>query len=590
MDLRNGNDSNAGTYLSPWLTFANGPTSARIASGDDVRIMRTNVATLANTTWTNGSATVTIPANTILDINQATATTGWVASANVTLNTSSTRKLGSTSLSVAVGAAFTTGKIAYVNFSTLNLSAYQNFSFNLQSSGAISSGWLTVRLCSDTTGDTPVHTFTVPQMALNVMYQFTFYNGSALSSSIQSVSIFAATDPGSITLLVNNIIAHNDLGLGSLVGVGDESFYPVKGITGTTLTIDVSNNASGTNGTWIGTSGTYAMTIREAVYTQSAQIAMNEGSNTSYYTLSGGWENETTQNGYTIVRNTGFTPGQNGWLIENVGAINTSTAFNIGSILVKFKSIVAANCSSSALNISASGHTQKIPALRFYMNFSALSNASNFVLICSDSHFAATSALTAFNGHTYFNCIFRSNTNLFSAGSSGITSLKNCTITASGIMASPLNYQNGIIVEENTAGSSYPVVMTFSNAIARWQTTVKQGSDPGAWEITSLQSARHLLNPIEFKIAEIYCTSGVAKTVSVWAKKNHATNTGLSIFAEGGRLNGVNETEEIKDNDTSWQQLSITFTPSESGVIGIYARAWFINAAADMHIGSLTES
>jgi hypothetical protein len=71
-------------------------------------------------------------------------------------------------------------------------------------------------------------------------------------------------------------------------------------------------------------------------------------------------------------------------------------------------------------------------------------------------------------------------------------------------------------------------------------------------------------------------------------KKTHATDLLMSVFAEGNMLSGVSETETLKANDTSWQQVSITFTPSETGVLGIFARVWAINPGQTGHIGPIT--
>jgi hypothetical protein len=68
LDFEGGNDANDGlTFANRWKTFTNGATAARIAPGDEIRVMASPDPTLVgNATWTDGPrpATVTISSST----------------------------------------------------------------------------------------------------------------------------------------------------------------------------------------------------------------------------------------------------------------------------------------------------------------------------------------------------------------------------------------------------------------------------------------------------------------------------------------------------------------------------------------------
>lgn len=189
--------------------------------------------------------------------------TAWTASANVTCTTSTTRKEGATSVSIAVAAGFTTGKAAYRTISSTDFSGYQQLSFWIQATSAlITSGNVSIKLCSDTTGDTPVDAFAVPSMtgAATTQWMHALVDkGSALGSAIQSIAAYIDSDIGAQTFLIDDIIAcktassddaisHRSL-LGKTNSTGSggddsETWYGIRSIAGNTVTLEAGCNSS----------------------------------------------------------------------------------------------------------------------------------------------------------------------------------------------------------------------------------------------------------------------------------------------------------------------------------------------------------
>lgn len=210
LDLEGGNDGNNGSsYALRFKTIDSGATAARIAPGDVIRCMASpNPVSLGvNATFTEGSATVTLASAVTKTIDNCES--AWTASANVTATTTSTRKQGTNAAQLAIASGFTTGKAAYFDLgSSQDFSAYQAVSFWLRTNNGINAAVLQVKLCSDATGDTPVDTLDIPSVQITSrFFPIVIDKGSALGASIRSIAIYAASDPGTTTIIVDNFIA-----------------------------------------------------------------------------------------------------------------------------------------------------------------------------------------------------------------------------------------------------------------------------------------------------------------------------------------------------------------------------------------------
>lgn len=212
LDLAGGNDGNAGTsFAARWKTITAGATAARIAPGDTIRLMESPQPTNLgiNATWNRDSKTITLAS--ALTANITDCETAWTASTNVTSTAdTSTFKEGTKSAKHVIAAAFTTGKAAYFATGTLDLSAYQQVSFMIYSNLAVAANSYSLRLCSDTTGDTTVNTIPITVALPNSFgywLPMTVDLGAALGSSIQSIALYCDLDPGTAILWLDNIIA-----------------------------------------------------------------------------------------------------------------------------------------------------------------------------------------------------------------------------------------------------------------------------------------------------------------------------------------------------------------------------------------------
>jgi hypothetical protein len=312
LDFTNGNDGNDGTtFANRFRTITNGATAARIAPPDVVRIMKSEdpVSLGINATFTNKSDTVTLASALTQTIHDCNAS--WTAaSANVTMTTSTTRKEGATSVSFAIAAGFTTGQIAYSTLASTDYSTKQKITFWLRPNATVAAGVLQLTLCSDTLGATPVDTFTINEaFTANLWKCITIDKGSACGAAIQSVSFNALSDPGTVTILLDNIEAALHLTLTSLISMDSSAtslnFWAIKSISGTTIKLDqgTEHGAASTARGWSGTTATATCYKREPIRIVTAQTFQEAGSVGSPITYSGGWDTTdmTTQTGLTFI-------------------------------------------------------------------------------------------------------------------------------------------------------------------------------------------------------------------------------------------------------------------------------------------------
>jgi hypothetical protein len=323
LDYKKGNDNNDG--LS-WSTAKRTLSSlSGINPGDIIKFAKSPApVAIGNATWTNLSKAVQL--GTLQNAIIEPCETAWTAASSyVTCSTTSTRKSGSYANSIAIQYGFTTGKIAYKSIATLDLTGYSKISFWLYLSGTITIDQVfQIKLCSDSSGNTPVKTFNFPPLpAIGNWVPITLSSneGGNIGSGINSIAIYALVDPNTPTLYLDNIVACTDSGLhlGALISKnyleqgGDEPWLAIQSIDVTngieTIYLDQHIAASSTDGRgYYGVTETVPTYIRDPIPTDVTstnttiiQALSYSGSSSGYIELQGGYNTTTDiQDGETI--------------------------------------------------------------------------------------------------------------------------------------------------------------------------------------------------------------------------------------------------------------------------------------------------
>lgn len=316
LDMVGGNNSNDGsTFALRKLTLAS--ACSGLTGGDTVRVIASPDPTSLSqsATFTNGSDTVTL--TTAVTANIDTCEAAWTASANVTATAqSTTQREGTNAASLAIASGFTTGLVAYHAMSATDFSGYKQISFLVRTNAALAASVLSLNLCSDAAGATPVNTVAIPAITSGYWTAVVVDTAAALGASIQSVSISAASDPGTITVFLDNIIACKDstaadsLTHYSLISknTGTEPWMAIDSINGTTIKLAGGYQATASRSTYqpyyYGTTATVTIYKREPLIVTSAQVSGSGTSENSRLSIEGGWDRTamSSQSGQSFLR------------------------------------------------------------------------------------------------------------------------------------------------------------------------------------------------------------------------------------------------------------------------------------------------
>lgn len=308
LDPVSGSDAADGTsFANRKKTLASAITG--LTGGDTVRVIASTAITSLgqNATWTNDSSTVTLTSAVTANISDCES--AWTASANVTATASTTTFRENTkSASLVIASGFTTGLVAYFATDTLNLSGYQQISLWIRTSTAQAAGVFQIKLCSDTAGATPVDTVDMPATAQNSWTPVNVDTAGALGSAIASVALYAVSDPGGMTVFLDNILAckapssADSLTLHSLISLNTDSDTPwhaIQSINGTSIKLGTGYygvaSAANINGAYEGHSGspnliTTTTYKREPLLSTSSLTANVSGTSMdSPINIQGGW-------------------------------------------------------------------------------------------------------------------------------------------------------------------------------------------------------------------------------------------------------------------------------------------------------------
>lgn len=631
LDFEGGNDSNDGTtFANRWKTITSGATAARTAPGDIIRIMKSPdpVSLGVNGTFTKQSPTITLASAVTANID--TCESAWTAMTNVTTGTNATRKQGTFATTITPATAFTTGLMAYKATGTLDLSAYQNISFWMRLSGAVAANIYRLDLCSDAAGTTPVHSFTIDTaFATSVQKPLTFKNGAALSSSIQSVALYALTDPGTSTVYIDNIIACNDLHFNSLIGTSSSAtnmiWYPIRSIDGTTVIIEQEqNNIQGTNTSrgWHDTTTTTTAYVRDTIRL-TAQQTINEGGTTGNNIIySGGWNRTdmSTQDGVTFVasdRNimgtqTIHTNAVARLTIEKMAVLWGNVPFTATGQYLKFLNCGHYGTSSAltvvgdtyvenhtAISTNSVGISATTAKLQSPISYSHVNNGIATAGYCIVNDAISSNNATVGFVNTGFciaqDIVCRDNlqAGVNNAGGmelNGLTTSGNANgVTNSGLLrlnnasileATPFSNSNMIGSVRASRYSTFTGYQ-FSNAnvVIDDVTTPVHG--------TATRSYRHApttntfsLVPLVQPLQPFAVGASTLVTFKIWVRRTN-TNVEARVRLKGYVTPGVDAdvTATITAAANTWEELTVTCTPSAAGVVQIDLESYALGAS-----------
>src|SRR5574340_307588 len=642
VDLEGGNDANDGTTFALRKKTIASAMSGLTTGAHVIRVMASpDPQSLAQAaTWTNGSETVTLTSAVTANID--TCEVAWTAAANVTATAStSTYREGTASANLVVAAAFTTGLIAYKALgASTDFSAYQQISFLLRTSGALAANVLQLALCSDTAGATAVNTVNIPAVAANTWLAITVDTAAALGAAIQSVALYAASDPGSVTINLDNIIAckaasaadaltHQSL-ISKNTGA-DEPWFAIETINGTSIVLgaarrDVASRV-GLSTKYFGTTEAVTTYRREAIVMVGDSITVSGADDAGRMEIQGGWDRTgmTTQSGVTWIR----PPANEAF--NAVGLLSNGPSF---TYINKFyfarysatsgTALYAANSSSNVVGeiglaacyagIYFAGVTN--PRIEdgqhFVGNYQAV--YAQGATKTQDGYIKLKKCWGMHSSVSYQCCLLFEATN----GARWLIDTSEIKNTQSPVICGPQGFAelrvrnavmdsnyldvkganpNGRMYFDNCAfqvnpgsNSTTRAYCTKFNQVAGdhrifWEdsltSTIVSATDQRhtasgvAWKFSPKSAQCNARTPLYLEVAKIACSATEARTVSLWMRRD---NTGLTmrLRVQGGQIAGVasDVSASMTAAANTWEQVQITFTPTEAGVVVVHADAY----------------
>ncbi len=527
---------------------------------------------------------------------------------------------------------------AYYATGALNLSSYQKISFWIKNSAAIIANNWKVCLCSDALGAVVVDTFyitAIPSTTRWLPLTLTKDGGGNLGNAIASIAIYTDTvaPTASSNILVDDFIVctTNGLNLQSLISKnsveqgGTEGWYGIQSINGTTVLLDNDTNTKANAGRgYSGTTETVTTYKRETIKTTMASsstyavqdIKDNGSLAVGNIQFQGGYDTSTSlQTGET------FFDGLNGYGHGIYFDSRSYTTLNYLNVC-RYNYGITYDSGSTNNTITTINNTNNNTTSGVYYIYSSnnniittISNANNnndygiySKNISSNNKIVTVSNVNNNNSNgicylnSYNNTIItvnNANNNLnygvdfYSSSDNIIKSISTSGNGIAGIGCGVINYiMNALIAETTEVGE--PVV--FSNfrifsqnhdqtANNHWiftdggtinsQATTRHTASGIAWKLSPTSTNRASNYPLDLSIAKIAVTANNLVTVKAWFRRDNTEITG-QLVCKGGQLAGIPSdviTSMTAAADT-WEEITITFTPTELGVVEILAYAY----------------
>lgn len=560
--------------------------------------------------------------------------TAWTAAnANVTTSLSTVTREHYYSDSISILAAFTTGLVAYFPTGTLNLSGYQQLSFSIYAnSAAVAQGTFSLCLCSDVAGAVIVNTFSLPAIVVSSSWMpFTVDLGVNLGSNIQSIALYANIDPGAVVIQLCNIFAckasssADSLTLTSLIGKNTtgQTFRAIQSINGRRVFLDqyptIPVNSTTGNRGYYGTTENVTTYKRETIKNGPnantnpvVQRANNSGTTSAAITYSGGWDRtnmsaqdtETWTDGVSFY-GVGFDLNSNtNILLEKLAFAKFGNGVQASIGANSTFNIIAVNHCNNGFTITSSAPTGIVASIGHSVacNIGIVINGTSSPLsivygvdscttgiqTSADSY----SSVTGENPATSYiaNCISAAQINSSIGKISNLNFLLNTTANINSTTACRINLFNCNIVtvpgaSEVTNGvariyshnhdqvaENHKIFMNFgliSSAVDQRHT-----ASGISWKLQPLIASRAQNAPVSLSLATIACSANNLVTVKAWMFRDNAGLT-MSLVCKGGQIAGV--VSDVRSSVTAinaWEEETITFTPTEAGVVEITAEAW----------------
>jgi parallel beta-helix repeat protein len=398
----------------------------------------------------------------------------------------------------------------------------------------------------------------------------------------------------STTVTGTDTLFTTELAIGDFISAPDGNWYEVIELasdTSATLYKKYpSATASGHSSQKLGVTDTGAA----AASTTQIQIVNSSGKSSAFLYISGGWDLSTeTQTGQTWFRQMhgtfanryGYGLYMTGKSYTNLDKLNfLRYSYGIYSTNSNNNTIASATCNSNNSGIyyiSSNNNTITSATCNSNNNSGIYYTGSNNNTITSATCNSNTYGIyyTGSNNNTIYALSTTGNTTAGIYADSANNICHSATIAESTKVATGTTYYaNTRQYINNLGGYSY----VYSNYATANSQNASAGGTGKEWKLAITGAARGTNYPFYIPIARVAVASSGKVTVKVYFKKS-GTGIAGALRCRYGQIAWSDGTSDITvtcPNDTSRNQVTLEFTPTEAGVVEIEAGAWHVSSTS----------
>ena len=215
-----------------------------------------------------------------------------------------------------------------------------------------------------------------------------------------------------------------------------------------------------------------------------------------------------------------------------------------------------------AVGTSFSGVRAATSSINVRLTIGKIDNTGGYNLSLQGSSTIAT--VTSSNSSTGIGVNFFGTTNL----------LQDSTITEATKTASMVTFGNLMLPSIRETGAIDTHYVYTDGGLISSEASIRHTASGISWKMEPTSTNRSSGYPLPFKIATAACAANTAVTCSAWFRRS---NTGLTgkLTCKGGQLSGVSTTSSsMTASADTWEQLSVTVTPTQKGVLEFYAECY----------------
>ncbi len=265
--------------------------------------------------------------------------------------------------------------------------------------------------------------------------------------------------------------------------------------------------------------------------------------------------------------------------ISNFGTIVAHSNQNNGVIVGRAATITeifAQNNSGAAVSLSTGSQITLVEAKRNDAAGLAINGAScDIVEVITENNLTSGISL---NGTHYSNAIIRSGSSAGNVTGSVVTASTNSSIclrnftSSEAVKASLLSdYFESFVIFERLNGVVDSHEIHHHGGIIATDSAVTHGAAGLSWRLSPTSLERVARSPLRLPVARVACAASALVTIKAWLRRN---DTGLTLKLVCVDIEGSSVSSSMTAGANVWEELTVTLTPSEKGVVQVFVEAY----------------